>query len=397
MTNLHSLPGKKEWLPVLTYTEELHRSCTYPASSPFPHPWENIGSGYCYGPAFGHWDIVHAIMDAIKTRPEHARLQLLNNLHNMSVEGFLPGVIYMTDDEVKWSQVQTHPPVWPVAAQEYADAAGDKDMIGICYEPLVRQIGWFEKYRKAEGKGYYYTDILNHKWESGVDDGIRFDRIATGPFACVDATSHVYQLYRFAESWAQALGRQEEVSRWKQQADRLEELLQTKFFDEETGFFHDGWAVGNDGRRMAFEGVWALVTGAATAVQANRVIDGSLLNPEKFFTPHPLPTVAVSDPYFELRMWRGPSWNSMTYWAARGCMRYGRKDAAAAILEKALDATAVQFERTGTIWEFYHPFIGEQTEVQRKPYTPYNTPCRDYLGHNPLIAMASLWEEAARP
>lgn len=30
------------------------------------------------------------------------------------------------------------------------------------------------------------------------------------------------------------------------------------------------------------------------------------------------PKVSLSDPKFELRMWREPTWNSMTYWAARG-------------------------------------------------------------------------------
>jgi len=100
----------------------------------------------------------------------------------------------------------------------------------------------------------------------------------------------------------------------------------------------------------------------------------------------------VSEPKFELRMWRGPTWNSMTYWAARGCLEYGRADAAHVLSERALDASARQFERTGTVWEFYHPHGGRPEDLQRKPQTPYNTPCADYLGHNPLIALARLWE-----
>jgi hypothetical protein len=123
------------------------------------------------------------------------------------------------------------------------------------------------------------------------------------------------------------------------------------------------------------------------------VIDEHLLNPAHFFAPHPIATVGVEDPRFELRMWRGPTWNSMTYWAARGCVRYGRGDAARQLLERALDATAAQFERTGTVWEFYHPHGGRLEDLQRKPQTPYNTPCRDYLGHNPLIAMAHLYDD----
>ena len=101
----------------------------------------------------------------------------------------------------------------------------------------------------------------------------------------------------------------------------------------------------------------------------------------------------VEDPRFELRMWRGPAWNSMTYWASRGCVRYRRADAARLLLERALDCAAEQFLGTGTIWEFYHPFGGDPRELARKSSGYANQPCQDYLGHNPLIAMARLWSE----
>ncbi|WP_462410454.1 MGH1-like glycoside hydrolase domain-containing protein [Neobacillus sp. Marseille-QA0830] len=383
-------PGKQTWQPVLQYTEELHQKCTHEASSPFIYPWEEIGSGYCYGPAFGHWDIIHEVMDAIHTRPLHARQQLLNNLHNLSCDGFLPGVIYLTNNEVRWGTDQTHPPVWIAGVDRYVELTKDDSLMEPCFEALQRQVGWFERERKADGEGYYYTDILNHKWESGVDDGIRFNDTSMGKFACVDATSHVYFMYRTLERWAEKLGYAS--SNYRSRADELQHFIQTKLFDEESGFFYDIWAVdAPEKRHLCFEGIWPLVVGAASPAQAQRVIDEHLLNPNKFFTDHPMPTVAIDDPGFELRMWRGPSWNSMTYWAARGCMNYDRRDAAKLILEKALDATAKQFERTGTIWEFYHPFLGEQTELARKPYTEFNQPCKDYLGHNPLIAMAYLW------
>ena len=42
--------------------------------------WEEIGPGYCYGPAFGHWDLIHQILDVMPAEPEHARNQILNDL-----------------------------------------------------------------------------------------------------------------------------------------------------------------------------------------------------------------------------------------------------------------------------------------------------------------------------
>ena len=123
------------------------------------------------------------------------------------------------------------------------------------------------------------------------------------------------------------------------------------------------------------------------------MIDTYLLDTTCFNTIHPIATVGKRDPKFELRLWRGSSWNSMTYWVARGCVDYGRNDAAKEILGKALDQSSKQFEKTGTIWEFYHPFGENPKELARKPQTPKNEPCSDYLGHNPLIEMTRLYEK----
>jgi glycogen debranching enzyme len=376
---------------MLRYVAELHERSTHPPRAPFSRPWEEIGPGYHLSPAFGHWDIVHQILDVLPSEPDHARDQILNDLENQADDGLVPGSIWMRGEQPEWSTTFGHPPIWPVAVQDYCDLAASDELIEACFRPLVRQIGWFESQRKAEGVGFYYTDILNHKWESGIDEGVRFDEVATGPFACVDATAHVHLLYDYAARWASRLGA--DAGPFQDAAAELRDFMQGELFDEETGLFHDIWAVGRPDRRpLAFEGMWPVVVGAATEEQAGRVIDENLLNPDRFFSPHPIATVALSDPLFELRMWRGPTWNSMTYWAARGCLHYGRKEAARRLLEAALDASAAQFERTGTIWEFYHPLGGDPEGLQRKPQTNQNTPCRDYLGHNPLIAMARMWE-----
>ncbi|MEX2043721.1 MAG: trehalase family glycosidase [Opitutus sp.] len=397
--------GKPAWRPMLRYMAALHDLATHPPAPPFEFPWEEIGPGYGYGPAFGHWDIVHAMIDVLPARPAHMRRQLLNDLRLQLPNGFLPGSIYMpgspsapggpTADKGKPvfdTGTQSHPPLWPVAAEDYMELTGDTALRRECFERVTRQIAWFESARQAEPDGFFYNDILLHKWESGVDEGVRFDDTTMGARACIDATAHVYWMCDYAARWARQLG--EDDGPWLARADRLGEFMRTKLWDERSGFFYDIWAVDNPGmQRAAFEGMWPVVVGAATPAQAKRVIDEWLLNPRRFFTKHPIATVGASDPKFELRMWRGPAWNSMTYWAARGCVRYGRPDAARALLEAALDDTAAQFDRTGTIWEFFHPQGGRPEDVARKPHTKRNHPWTDYVGHNPLFAMARLWKE----
>ena len=383
--------GKESWRLMLAYAAELHARSVLDARPPFSRPWEEIGPGYINSPTFGHWDIVHAALDSIPAEPEHAAAQLLNNLENQQEDGLVPGIISVWGAHVRWNAEIGHPPVWPFAVHDLVACHGDDALITACFKPLARQLGWFETGRASQDGGFYYADIVNRQWESGVDEGVRFDDAPTSPLACVDATSHVSALYEFAAQWAPVAG--EDGAAYSAKAQQLREFIQTRLFDEETGFFHDVWAVGDPARRtLAFEGIWPLVVGAASPEQAARVINENLLCPERFFTEHPIATVAACDPRFELRMWRGPAWNSMTYWAARGCLRYGRSDAAARLVERALDASALQFERTGTIWEFYHPHAGNQMDVARKPHTTYNVPCRNYLGHNPLVAMARMWQ-----
>jgi glycogen debranching enzyme len=374
---------------MLRYAAELHVRSTHPAGGPFPYPWEDIGPGYCYNPAFGHYDLIHQVLDVLPTEPEHARNQLLNNLANQQPDGLVPGTIWMGTPEGEWNTETGHPPVWLVAVQDWCDEHSDTSLIRECFEPLTRQIGWFETKRRAEGDGFFYTPI---HWEDGIDEGVRFDNVASmGNGACVDATAHVFWAYQHAADWATLVGQDSEP--YARKAAGLRRFIQERLFDDETGFFHDAWAVGRPEQRpLAFEGMFPVVVGAASPEQAARVIDENLLSRKRFFTKHPITTVALNDPLFEMRMWRGPAWNSMTYWAARGCMRYGRHDAARSLLEAALDDTAEKFAATGTIWEFYHPHGGPQCELQRKPDGQYNAPCRDYLGHNPVMAMARLWE-----
>lgn len=383
--------GKPEWRGLLRYAAELHERSTHPARPPFQYPWEEIGPGYHYGPAFGHWDIVHSSIDSLPSEPDHVRFQLLNYLGLQDDKGFIPGMVHMQDPEPRISMHMTHPPVWPVLLQEYFDLTGDRELLQQGLAAAQKQITWFEAHRRA-GSGYYYLDIVERKWESGIDEGIRFDDVSPEALPCIDATCHVFGLYFHETIWSGLLGANSQYT--EERTAGIRSFIQNEMFDDETGFFHDPWAVENrNDRRLAFEGIWPLVMGIATPEQAERVVRENLLSEDRFFSHHPLSSVALADPAFELRCWRGPAWNSMTFWAARGCSRYGMTEAARILLERALDETSVQYSKTGKIWEFYHPLGGSPLDLQRKPRRQENFPSPDYLGHNPLIAMARLWEK----
>ena len=386
-------PVKPAWRPMLLYLAELHGRSVLSPVGYFKYPYESIGPGYQNGRAFGHIDLTHERLDTVRAAPEHVRNQIRNELAGQQADGLIPGAVtFNTGDKPTWKNFKAFPPIWVVSVDAYVDQTSDTPFLAECLEALRKQIGWFEAKRRAPNGGFYYLDITANTWESGMDEGIRYDERPAAPDACVDACAHVYLLYDCAARWSRKLG--QPANQWEAKAEALGKFIRRELWDSTTGFFYDRWTVHQPKRRhLAFEGMWPVVVGAAAPEQAKRVIEDHLLNSNEFFTPHPIATVALSDSKFELRMWRGPAWNCMTYWSARACLRYGRADAAHRLVETALDATATEFARTGTLWEFYHPMLGDQSALTRKP-TAQNTPWRDYVGHNPLFAMAELWRQA---
>lgn len=377
---------ENDWKGLLHYVADLHEKSTHKACWPFDYDWEEIGPGYFYAPAFGHWDIIHQTLDVLPSCPQHGLNQLKNNVKNQEPSGLVPGSFWMPNnpwangDSATWSKKkQGHPPVWPLAVDRYIRITRDSSVISHFYLALTRQISWFENERKSNDGAFYYNDIYLRNFESGVDDGVRFEHKIKDKLSCIDATAHVYMLYDRAVAWGDRLGL--ETSFYAKRRDEIRAYINEKLYDETTGLYLDIWAMEDTSLiTISFETMWPLTMACADTAKAHRIIDEYLLNPKHFFTEHPIATVSVSDPTFEMRMWRGPIWNSMTYWAAVSCLNYGREDAAIAILKKALDASAKQFKATGKIWEFYHPHGEAPTSVERKPYTEHNQPSPDYLG-----------------
>ncbi|WP_319501314.1 hypothetical protein [uncultured Draconibacterium sp.] len=104
---------------------------------PFKYEWEEIGPGYVYGPAFGHWDLIHQVIDVMPAFPQHAYHQLLNNIENQEPSGLIPGSIWMPSpnkpergDSARWSKdKQGHPPFWVFAVDDYLKITGDSEII----------------------------------------------------------------------------------------------------------------------------------------------------------------------------------------------------------------------------------------------------------------------------
>lgn len=380
--------GKSSWHKLLHHVATLHEESTHTPCYGLPYQWEETAPSRELGIQFGHWETIHICLDLLPYSPKHGLRQVLNCLALQEENGLIPSQFTITGSEIKWTTKSTSPPLWPMALNNYL--LENIDLMAGCYEHLIKQIQWFESERRGGRGGFVYLDFFDHFWESGIEDGVRYqyDGEMSDENACIDATSHVYSLYKHASKWADLLGR--EAKEWKIKAFELQMFIQEELYHPERGFFFDHWSVKDrHHQKITFEGFWPIIVGAATKEQADRMINDYLLSPHHFLTKHPIPSVSISDPHFAPIHWQGASYNSLVYWAVHGCIHYNRPDAAAMLLEKCLDATTEIFRQTGQIWESYHPNMKHPEEIER-PLVGH--PCKDHLGHNPLIALATTYE-----
>ena len=240
------------WAPMLAYVADLHgRSVRDDLHGVFPHPWEEIGPGYCYGPAFGHWDIIHQCHDTVLGSPEHAQRQLENTLALQDENGRMPPIFRLVDGEVSLHNPRTtHPPVWALLVERLVEAGIDPGLRQRCLPHAVKQLGWYDAERTTDAGGYGYADLTMHgSFESGVDDGVRFlsgpgDKLV--PF--VDASSHAYLLLDSIARWAEG----EQAEEAAERAETLAGFIRDHLWHESLGLFVDGFRTRSETRRWAW-------------------------------------------------------------------------------------------------------------------------------------------------
>lgn len=377
--------GKLAWRPLLEYLVKLHAAGIHPGLQQLQALWEEV----CLNTSprviqFGHWNTVHIALDTLFYELEHGINQIFNLFSLQQPDGAIPGHIFLVDGRLKWAKNLTSPPLWPYVARQYLKNGGDKMHRERFMKTAMAQIHWLEEHRKSSYGGFYYLDMTDCICESGLEGSPRFNlknHWVEDP-SCIDASCHVYGLFEAIVDWGKELDIN--VGAWQEKKEALKAFIQEKLFCEKSGLFVDAWQVAEPEEVIvSFDFIWSLVFKIATVDQAKKIVEGYILNSSFFYTEFPLATLSVQDFRYTGSRFCGGVYNFINYWCAIGLMQYGYDRIARKLLEKSIDKTLEVFRSTGTIWEYYSPIEG-------RTWTPL---LRDHLGHNPVIAMAVLWQE----
>ncbi len=293
----------------------------------------SFSPGYFNG--FWAWDSWKHSAALASFAPQLAKDQIRTMFAYQREDGMIPDVIYKEKKSNNWRN--TKPPLAAWAVWKIYKKTGDFNFIQEMLPKLIKYHNWWYSYRDHDENGlceYGSTDgtIVAAKWESGMDDGVRFDNSSIvknkeGSWSLtqesVDLNSYLYAEKMIIARFMNLRGDQLEAESWFQQANLLKEKIREYMFDAETGFFYD---INLKDRSLlkvqGSEGWIPLWAGVATQKQAKQVLQ-VMTDTSKFATNIPLPTVSADNPEFMKGYWRGPVWLDQVYFGIRGLDWYG--------------------------------------------------------------------------
>jgi putative isomerase len=267
----------------------------------------------------------------------------------------------------------TKPPLSGWAIWEVYKKTDDIDFLAELYPQLVLYHNWWYRFRDCDGDGlceFGSTDgtLTAAKWESGMDNAIRFDgaHIVEGSnysinSESVDLNSYLAKEKEYLFKMAQVLDLPDALH-WRDEANVLKERIRSTFFDSELGYFFDiDYETGEYlNSAMGPEGWTPLWCGIASEEQAAAVV-GNMMDSQKFNTYVPLPTIDVSHESFDPEdgYWRGPVWIDQVWLGYVGLKKYGFHEEAEMIRQNILRHCEGLSDMGSPIRENYHPLTGK--------------------------------------
>ena len=264
----------------------------------------------------------------------------------------------------------------------------DRRALNRCYPALERYVNWWRTTRDRNGNGLFewpgncctgLDDALQwqDKFPIALRRGERWSQKNWGKsrpdlFASVDVNTQLYLEMRALALMARELGRSRAAQEWEQRARVLGKHITTKLFNPAVGVYQARHVV--DGRfnaMISLESFLPIYAGLTPRPLARRLCRAYLLNPRRFYTVLPFPTLDLQHDAFrsggdlyappqrpgslvQRAYWIGRTWLNYSFWMVGALQQAGLPQAADAAAERILDAVS----RNESIYECYDPLTG---------------------------------------
>ncbi|TXE10361.1 trehalase [Gelidibacter salicanalis] len=297
-----------------------------------------------------------------------------------SDDGFIVDCIFRDTTIEAHNYRDTKPPLSAWAVAKIYEKDKDAEFVKELYPKIKKYHEWWYAKRDHDQDGlceYGSTDgtVIAAKWESGMDNAIRFDdskilKNEEGAYSLdqesVDLNAYLYAEKLYLSELAEILNKLEDAITYKDQAALLKQKIQQQFYDPEDGWFYDTTL---DGKTFikgeGSEGWTALWANAATQEQASAVKQ-KMMDPKKFYTKVPFQTMSADHDRFDplKGYWRGPNWLDQAYFGVQGLRNYGFHNEANQATIQIIEGAEGVLGKGKSIRENYHPITGKGLNAQ---------------------------------
>ena len=301
---------------------------------------------------------------------------LNNNLlfmEHQRTDGRIPGSIAMIDG-VRTPQFNKFQGFcFPAPALNLYYLMGkDPYYLELLYATLERFDAYLWKVRDSDGDGCLESWC---KYDTGEDHALRYgdapdaweaevppEGCQVVPMASVDVMSYSYSCRDTLAEISRIYGKWDRAEHWKQKAKEVSATIHRYLWNEKRGACLDRNHKHETLPTLMHNTLRAMYWNSISKEMADRFVKEHLLNPEEFWTPMPLPSVAVNDPLFRnitTNNWSGQA-EALTYQRAiRALENYGYEALVSELGKKLFGAIGEEC----VFVQQYDPFSGQPSRV----------------------------------
>ena len=335
------------------------------------------------------WDTYFAAYMFAVDNPDLAMANAIAITREITPEGLVPNFAQATGF---CSRDRSEPPVGAWVCREIYRGHRARWFLEEVYPNLLKWNRWWWAARRNQGDllswgstpyepmydAYWEKAGVNERFgaslESGLDNSPMYDDV---PF---DSTHHVLQMWDVGLNGlyaadcealadiAAVLDLPAEATELRQRADTVRAAMSAELWDGDFGLFLNKRVdTGELSRRISPTNFYALLAGAATPEQAERMVRDHFYNPAEFWGEWVLPSIARNDPaYPEQSYWRGRVWGPMNFLTYISLRRYGLTQAHGDLVEKSKALLLKNWCAHGHVLENYNAETGDSAVAQGK-------------------------------
>lgn len=351
------------------------------------------------------WDLCFITSFAIYGRNVFPVMPSLDNFYKKQTsDGYIQRVYWETNGEIANEptpdEPMVNPPLFAWIEWRYYQISGDKSRFEQVLPVLTKYYEWTEKNcRNEKGKGLFYITGLG----SGMDN---MPRKNVGKAAWIDYSSQqalaALHIYKIAKVQNDTKTQEIYLKKYSEIKTKINNLL----WNDSTHFYYDLTESDTLSTTIHIGAFWTLLSKVCASENLPFMIT-HLQNPNEFWRPHLVPTLAANQPEYDKKghYWLGSVWAPTNYMLVKGLMANNQLAIADSISFNHLkhisdiyfnfkpEAKIIAFEERyadnyQTLWECYSSELNEP--ATRWDNTFYSR--QDFVGWTGLAPIALLIE-----